>query len=246
MANSRARRLLFAWLVAVCCCGEPVAAWPPRPAASRAVTVRGVRGQPDYSLLVSANGAQGRIEVLDATGSHVQDLSCALLRDESAPTSGELEAVREQFVSHFETEDLNFDGYADLKAPREFGAKWAQYCVWLFDPVNHGFVRDSLALQMELLYNLRADPKRGLVLASSIGPEKALLDEYRIENPGGNRPYWPRLIPVRSCFIDNNSRPAIAVVTEYDRAQPEVTRKMIDGIKGRAEACEEGRSGRDR
>jgi hypothetical protein len=135
----------------------------------------------------------------------------------------------EEFVTHSVAEDLNFDGYVDVKAPRDFGAKWRRYCVWLFDPQFRNrvggpvFIKDSLAEQMELLYNLQVDPKHDRILASDIGPVDSLRDEYRIEPVGKNRPYWPRLIPVRSCFIDSGSAlkldAATAYLTEYVEGQ---------------------------
>lgn len=134
--------------------------------------------------------------------------------------------------------DLNFDGYPDVKAPREFGATWGRYCVWLYDPTGHRFVRDSLAEQMELLYNLRADPKRSRILANSIGPTNPLIDEYRIEGVGENRPYWPRLIPVRSCFISNASQPRTAIVTQYNQVQPLIRRQTLDVHKELLGGCD--------
>jgi hypothetical protein len=199
------------------------------PEASRTVKVDGANGQPAYSLRILASGAQGRVEVQDASGSPIQSLGCSLRRDEAQPTGPELEAVRQQFVLNFKSEDLNFDGYDDLKGPREFGAKWGRYCVWLFDAKSQLFVTDHLTEQMELLYNLEADPKRHLIIAYSIGPTNHLMDEYRIENAAENRPYWPRLIPVDSCFIANNSQgPATAFLTQYDQGRPVTKHRALD------------------
>jgi len=64
--------------------------------------------------------------VRDASGAQVQSLTCVLLRYESHPTAPELEGVRQQFALNFESEDLNFDAYADLKGRREFRAKWGR------------------------------------------------------------------------------------------------------------------------
>jgi hypothetical protein len=60
-----------------------------------------------------------------------------------------LAAVRGQFVAQFMITDMDFDGHADLAGVREFGAKWARYCVWLYDPKQHIYVKDLLAEQME-------------------------------------------------------------------------------------------------
>jgi len=219
--------LLFTLLLLACLLGLAQAK-ELSPDAERTMTVGGAHGQPAYSLRISASGAQGRVEVQDASGSPVQSLTCSLLRDEAQPTGPELEAVRQQFVLNFKSEDLNFDGYADLKGPCEFGAKWGRYCVWLFDPKRHMFVTDYLAQQMELLYNLEADPKRRLIIAYSIGPTDPLMDEYRIENAGDNRPYWPRLIPVDSCFVANSSLPQAAFLTQYDQGRPVIKHRTFE------------------
>jgi len=208
------------------------------PEGSRIVKVGGAHGQPGYTLRVSASGNLGRIEVDDASGSHVQILLCSLLRNELGPTALELAGMDEQFVVNFAIEDLNFDGYPDLKAPREFGAKWGRYCVWLFDPTNRRFMNDGLAEQMELLYNLEADAEHERVLAYTIGPVNPMRDEYRIEGVGKDRPYWPRLIPVRSCFIESASPPFVQVLTDYDQGRPVVKRQRFDLRAVCSSACD--------
>ena len=219
-------------LVMVLLCAAMAAAQGSNANASRTVKAGGGPGQPALTFRVSASGAQGRIEVRGATGLLLQALGCPLLRDEAQPTAAELAAAREQFAAGFAAEDLNFDGYADLKAPREFGAKWARYCVWIFDPSGNQFVKDELAEQMELLYNLTADARRHLIVAYSIGPAKPMRDEYRIEPAGANRPYWPRLIPVESCFADGPAGDAgTVVVTRYDQGRAAISR-LPSGSRG--------------
>lgn len=238
MTTSRSALLMLPWIMLACLLSPPLGGQSSGPGASRTLSVVGSHGQSGYTLRLSADRTQGRVEVREPSGSAVQTLSCSLLRDEAAPTAAELEAAGSQFVSHFESEDLNFDGYADLKGPREFGAKWARYCVWLYDPQTHRFVKDSLAEQMELLYNLRREAQRARILANSIGPTNPLIDEYRIERVGEDRPYWPRLIPVVSCFIGNSSQPPVTVVTQYERGRAVSRRQPVGSHSGCSEAIE--------
>jgi hypothetical protein len=236
--------LFFTLLLAIALCfgasrAGASAAQEPSPEAGRTMTVGGAQGNPSFSLRISASGAQGHVEVRDASGSLVQSLACSLLRDVAHPTSAELEAVRRQFVLNFRSEDLNFDGYSDLQGPREFGAKWGRYCVWLFDPASHSFITDDLAEQMEMLYNLEADPQQRLIIAYSIGPTNPQMDEYRIENASENRPYWPRLIPVDSCLVANNSPgPATAFLTQYDEGRPVIKRGVFEPKTECVRACD--------
>ena len=127
--------------------------------SSRMVRIGGTRGKPAYTFHISAKGSQGVIEVRDASDFDVQTLTCPMLRDVTNPSKAELDGVGESFVGLFGVEDLNFDGYLDIKAVREHGAKWGIYCVWLFDPQQRLFVKDRVAQEMEMLPNLEADPR---------------------------------------------------------------------------------------
>jgi hypothetical protein len=195
-----------------------------------------------YDLRISAQGRSGLIEVRDkSTAALVQTLSCPLLRGIPNPSKPEIEGVGEQFVGHFQAEDLNFDGMPDLKGPREFGAKWARYCVWLFDPKTHRFENDFLAEQMELLYNLTADSKRRLIVSYSVGPVDPMQDEYRIEGLSKERPYWPRLVAVRSCSIETGplGKTPKAAITRYDRGRSVVVRHNVPSNYNMTEACKD-------
>jgi hypothetical protein len=203
--------------------------------AIRTLNIPRVAGQPALTLRISVSGTQGLVEVRNDLGALVQTLSCPLLNAMENPSDLQVErGAAKEFVTRFKAEDLDLDGYLDLKGVREFGATWARYCVWLFDPKTHTFNRGGdLGEQMERLYNLRADSKRGLILSYSGTNVNPLFDEYRIEHIGKDRPYWPRLIPVQSCLLENNSphadetapRDWMVVRVRYDHEHPVVVRR---------------------
>ena len=207
----------------------------------RTVRIGGTRNQGDYVFRISSSGSRGVIEVRGGSAIQVQTLTCPLLRDETNPSEPELKAIGEQFVTHFAVEDLNFDGYVDVKAPREFGAAWGVYCVWLFDPQQRLFVKDRLASEMELLVNLEAEPVKHRIVSYSIGPTDPLRDEYRIETPDEGRPYWSRLVPVQSCFLKTGlGSERMAVLTEYRGGRGVIRRTpMTSGIESTsADVCD--------
>ena len=151
-------------------------------------------------LQISAERNLGLVSVRDETGAPVQKLSCPLLRDNTAASPDELAAVREQFLRQFVVRDLDSDGHPDLAGIREFGAKWARYCVWLYDPMQHFFAKDFLAEQMELMTNL--EPLAGRqISASHIGSENMWRAVYRITDVEGSRPER-QLVPVYSCLVE--------------------------------------------
>jgi hypothetical protein len=108
---------------------------------SRDLRIPGTAGQPSFFVRIWAEGQTGIVNVRDEKGRDVQKLVCPFLRDVGEAAPEELAAVREQFVAHFVIADLDFDGHADLAGIREFGAKWARYCVWLYDPKQHMYVK---------------------------------------------------------------------------------------------------------
>src|SRR6516225_3940719 len=91
-------------------------------------------GEPSFSLQIRAAGRKGLVTVRDERGTEIQNLMCPLLRDDAEATQEELAAVRNQFVTQFVVTDFDFDHHPDLAGIREIGAKWARYCVWLYDP----------------------------------------------------------------------------------------------------------------
>jgi hypothetical protein len=140
-------------------------------------------------------------------------------------TQEELAAAREQFMTQFVVTDFDFDDHPDLAGIREFGAKWARYCVWLYDP-QHIFMKDFLAEQMELLVNLR--PLAGRRITSShMGVESNWLAVYRVAGADGSRPER-QLVPVYSCLVEytpSGEKPTAVVTTHYQKGQAVVRRQ---------------------
>ena len=131
----------------------------------RKIKIPGVSGEPAIVLQISTEPNRGVVSVRDERGAEVQRLSCPLLGDNTAASEDELAAVQEQFLTQFLVRDLDSDGHPDLAGIREFGAKRARYCVWLYDPKQHFFVKDFLAEQMELMTNL--EPLAGGQISTS-------------------------------------------------------------------------------
>jgi hypothetical protein len=183
-------------------------------------------GEPSFSLQVSAEGREGVVSVRDERGTEVQSLVCPFLRDHAEATQEELAAVREQFVTQFVVSDFDFDRHPDLAGIREFGAKWARYCVWLYDPKQRIFVKDFLAEQMELLVNLK--PLAGRQISSSrMGPANIWRAVYRVTGSEGSRPER-QLVPVCSCLVETTpggEKPTAVVMTRYESGQAVVQRQ---------------------
>src|SRR5215471_6653027 len=196
----------------------------------REIKVLSVAGEPGLILGISAVGRRGIVSERNEAGAQVQNLGCPLLRDEVEATQQELAAVREQFVRQFVAMDLDSDGHPDLAGIREFGAKWARYCVWLYDSRQHIFVKNFLAEQMELLTNLTS-LEGGLVSSSHIGPTDPWQAVYRIVGAQGSRPER-QLVPVFSCLLEttpDGDKPTAVVVTRFDGGQAVVQRN--DSVK---------------
>ena len=215
--------LLLGW--AAVCPVRGAVGHGPDGSKERQVKILGTGGEPSFVLKISAEGRRGVVSVRDEKGTEMQSLVCPLLRDNPAPTDSELAAVREQFIARFEAKDLDFDGHQDLLGIREFGAKWARYCVWLYDTRQHLFVRDFLAEQMELLANLEARGG-GEIVASHPGPVNPWLAVYRIANANESGP--PRqLVPAYSCLVEttaDGSAPKAVVTTRYEGGRAIVQR----------------------
>jgi hypothetical protein len=192
----------------------------------RQMKIPSAGGESSFVLQISAEGRRGVVSVQDEEGTQIQSLVCPLLRDSSAPTDSELVAVREQFILRFEAKDLDFDGHKDLMGIREFGAKWARYCVWFYDPQQHIFVRDFLAEQMELLANLAANVN-GQIVTSHLGPVNPWQAVYRIAREEESRPQR-QLVPAYSCLVEttaDGSTPKAVVTTRYEGGQAIVQRQ---------------------
>jgi hypothetical protein len=191
----------------------------------RELRLAGADGQRSFSLRIWAEGRRGVVIVADEKGRQVQELVCPLLQDVSEPTPEELAAVREQFVAHFLVTDLDFDGHPDLAGIREFGASWARYCVWLYDPKQHVYVKDFLAKQMELLTNLKS-LGGNRISSSHIEPASSWVILYRVMGGDGS---WPvrQLVPVRSCSAPQGEKPTALVITHFDGGQVIVDKQEL-------------------
>jgi hypothetical protein len=192
----------------------------------REIKVPSVAGEPVVRLKISAEGRRGVVSVRNEGGTEVQSLGCPLLRDNAEATPEELTAIREQFVAQFVAQDFDFDRHPDLAGIREFGAKWARYCVWLYDPKQHIFVKNFLAEQMELLTNL-SSLEGGLVSSSQMGPTDVWQAVYRIAGAKGSRPER-QLVPVFSCLLETTrggEKPTAVVITRYEDGQAVVHRQ---------------------
>ena len=177
-------------------------------------------------LRISALGSRGLVSVQNEAGAKMQSLVCPLLRDDVEATEQELAPVREKFVTQFEAVDLDSDGYPDLAGIREFGAKWARYCVWLYDPRQHSFVKDFLAEQMELLTNL-ASGDGAMVSSSHMGPASPWQAVYQIVGTKGSRPER-QLVPLFSCLVETTpggDKPSAVVTTRYSGGHAVVQRR---------------------
>jgi hypothetical protein len=217
--------LIGGWMAV---CGHvPAAAREAQVAGERELKIAGGGGEPSLALQISAEGRQGKVEVRDEKGALVQKLACMLLRDSVAPTESELAAVREEFVKRFEAKDLDFDGKLDLAGVREFGAKWARYCVWLYDPQQHIFVKDFLAEQMELLTNLATEKEGRWIVASSIGPTNPWRAVYRIFDGKHSAP-GRQLLPMSACSVETGpggESPIAIWITRFEKDEVVVHRQ---------------------
>ena len=140
--------LLLGW-VAIC---SPVFTQNRTASKPRELSIAGTDGQPSFSLRIWRRDKRA-LWRFGLKWTELQKLVCPLLRDAAEATEEELAAVHEQFVTHFMIAGLDFDGHPDLAGIRESGAKWARYCVWLYDQKQHWYGKDFLAEQMESLRN---------------------------------------------------------------------------------------------
>jgi hypothetical protein len=197
----------------------------------REMKIPSIGREPSFSLTIRAEGRTGTVIVRDEKGAELQNLICPLLPENPAPTESELAAVREQFVTQTAARDLDFDGHPDLAGIREFGAKWARYCVWLYSPKEHIFIKDFLAEQLELLTNLEPF-MAGRISSSHPGPANPWVAVYRIAAADGGRPER-QLVPVCSCLIESvpgGEKPAAVVITRYEGGAERVERQQASNM----------------
>jgi len=206
-----------------------------------ALTVGGTGRQPKFTLRMSVNAGNGIVDVRDASGSRVQTLSCPLDVPPFAPgledaRKGVENSLGRRFVNEFVAEDYNFDGYVDLRAPRQYAGSFQNYCVWLYDPSSRTFVRDGVAQKMEGLENFRVDWTRQLIIAGGLsGGIGVHFEEYRIVPGQGKEP--ARLVPVQSCSATNSAAHVTTItLVEYVNGQPAGTHERT----GEPPACRQG------
>jgi hypothetical protein len=234
MLHSKA--LIFLWLGCTALGAVPSARSEDLDARKeREMKIPGTGGEPSFLLRISAEGTRGVVSVREERGKELQSLTCLLLRDHVESTEEELAAARQQFVTQFVVDDFDFDRHLDLAGIREFGAKWARYCVWLYDPKQHIFVKDFLAEQMELLVNLK--PLGGSQISSShMGPANIWRAVYQVAGLEGSRPER-QLVPVYSCLVEttpDGEKPTAVVMTRYEGVQPVVARLETANMDMRA------------
>ncbi len=224
MSQNRIRILVFvAW--AASCVVPPMVSQESPASKERIINIQAAGAEPAFVLQISTEKSRGVVSVRNEKHAEVQKLTCPLLRDNDEATEGELEATREQFVSNFMVRDLDFDRHPDLAGIREFGAKWARYCVWFYDPKQHIFTKNFLAEEMELLTNLEPFAN-GQISSSHIGPENMWRAVYRVVESEQSRPQR-QLIPVSSCLVETQpggGRPTTVLITRYEKGQPVVQR----------------------
>jgi hypothetical protein len=211
---------------AACWVVSPMVSQESPASKERILKIPAAGGEPAVVLRISTERSRGTVSVRNERNAEVQKLTCPLLRDNTEAMEEELAVVREQFVSKFMVRDLDFDQHPDLAGIREFGAKWARYCVWLYDPKQHIFAKDFLAEQMELLTNL--EPlANGRISSSHMGPENMWQAVYRVTESEESRPQR-QLIPLSSCLIETapgGERPTAVVITRYEGGQATLQRQ---------------------
>jgi hypothetical protein len=233
-------RLSFSLVwVFICVAGAPSAAAPAdgKP-HTKTIKIGGVGEEPTFILDISAKGRIGMIVVKDSAGTKVQTLTCDLFRDwgvdaeigvNAETTANVIDYHAERFVSGVTAKDLDFDGLPDIQALRDFGAKFAEYCVWLYAPNQGRFEGNQLSHQMEDLINLTADAKDRQVVSYTIGPVSPSRDEYRIDDRAvvlGSR----RLLPIRSCMLDTGATAEAirtANVVTYVKGQGVIQSRLV-------------------
>jgi hypothetical protein len=217
--------LVLAVSIVVCAAGSP----PETQRHFRTLSIGGVGREPKFSLELSAAGRTGKIVVKNTAGDNVQTLTCDLFREWSEPIGADLlDFHAGLFVAGLETRDLDFDGLPDIMAVRDYGAKWATHCVWLYHPDRGRFIENALSRQMEDLENLEVDLVRRQISSHTIGPTDPSIDEYRIEEGSGARARGQRLLPVRSCRQERRAPDDIMVtVVKYVEGREVVERRAV-------------------
>src|SRR5262249_36002207 len=91
-------------------------------------------------------------------------------------------------LEFFRVEDINFDGYLDIAAPIAYGAKWASFNYWIFDPASGKFVTTALTKQLRGLgwNEMTLSPRARTIQVTHLSLGRGMLvgEIYRVENNG--------------------------------------------------------------
>jgi hypothetical protein len=86
-------------------------------------------------------------------------------------------------INSFMAEDVNFDGYTDIRVADDFGTKWESHKVWLFDKRSGKFITNSLTKELGALRTnkLEFDPQSQTIHAHYLNLDVGRVGEvYRI------------------------------------------------------------------
>lgn len=137
--------------------------------------------RPDYLFKVSAYHNQA--DLLSNETQHVT-IKISRIGSSSKPIQTITLKVRDDISPSIELEDINFDGYPDIKMVTDFGGKFSDYNYWLFDKQSGRFISNSLSRQMQRVlagYNdLTFDSDTHTILAHNIGPCYARVKSFKI------------------------------------------------------------------
>ena len=91
------------------------------------------------------------------------------------------------FTRTFCAEDINFDGYLDIKVLSDHGAKWGSYQYWVFDPISGKFITSELTRELgEIKANtyIWSSESRTLHVGFLTLDQARISETYRIDSAG--------------------------------------------------------------
>ncbi len=110
--------------------------------------------------------------------------------------SATVDAPAEMVIRTAETIDLNFDGHMDFWLVRDFGAKWAKYEAWVFEPKSGRYVQNVFTREIGQLLNPEIDPAAHTITTRSLGPSSPSRTVARVERG--------RMVTIESCTFDGS------------------------------------------